>query len=155
MHAITTSLAVGNVEDAKRPPAFIGGVLFLAQEYDIEAPRGVTFAKIPLTEFAEVSASTLQAAIQWLEEQAPDQKLLICCRAGMGRSVSVAIAYLCCVAGLPYAEALALVKARRPGATPLPHLERTIRQVLELRQPKGEQAVPKSGAPGVSGALAE
>lgn len=155
MHAITTSLAVGNVEDAKRPPAFIGSVLFLAQEYDIDAPEGVAFAKIPLTEFAEVSASTLDAAIQWLEKQAPGQKLLICCRAGMGRSVSVAIAYLCCVAGLSYAEALALVKARRPGATPLPRLERTIQKVLELRHPTGERAVPKSGAPGVSGAFAE
>lgn len=137
MHAITSSLAVGNIEDARHPPPFIGGILFLAQEHDIAPPKDVTFEKIPLTEFAEVSASTLHAAIQWLEEHARGQKLLICCRAGMGRSVSVAIAYLCCVAGLPYAEALALVKARRPGATPLPQLEQTIRKVLELRQPTG------------------
>lgn len=142
MHAITSSLAVGNVEDAKRPPAFIGGVLFLAQEYDIAPPKGVTFAKIPLTEFAEVSASTLDSAIRWLEDQGDDRKLLICCRAGMGRSVSVAIAYLCCVTGLPYADALALVKARRPGATPLPRLEETIRKVIELRQPAGDRAQP-------------
>ena len=142
MHVITSSLAVGNVEDAKRPPAFIGGILFLAQEFDISPPLGVTFAKVPLTEFAEVSASTLHAAIQWLEEHARDQRLLICCRAGMGRSVSVAIAYLCCVAGLPYAEALALVKARRPGATPLPHLEETIQKVLAMRQPAGGPVVP-------------
>lgn len=142
MHAITSSLAVGNVEDAKCPPAYIGGLLFLAQEYDIAPPKGITFAKIPLTEFAEVSPNTLHSAIQWLEERAPDQKILICCRAGMGRSVSVAIAYLCCIAGLPYAEALALVKARRPGATPLPQLEQTIQKVLELRQPASGQAVP-------------
>ncbi len=140
MHAITSSLAVGNVEDAKRPPAFIGGVLFLAQEYDIAPPKGVTFAKIPLTEFAEVSASTLDSAIRWLEDQGDDRKLLICCRAGMGRSVSVAIAYLCCVAGLAYVEALALVKARRPGATPLPGLEETIQKVRELRHPAGDRA---------------
>ncbi len=142
MHAITSSLAVGNLEDAKRPPSFIGGVLFLAQEYDIAPPKGVAFAKIPLTEFTEVSASTLHAAIQWLEEQGGDRKLLVCCRAGMGRSVSVAIAYLCCVTGLPYADALALVKARRPGATPLPRLEETIRKVIELRQPAGDRAQP-------------
>lgn len=143
MHAITSSLAVGNLEDAKRPPAFIGSVLFLAQEYDLAPPRGVTFAKIPLTEFAEASAATLQSAIQWLEEQGSERKILICCRAGMGRSVSVAIAYLCCVAGLPYAEAVALVTARRPGATPLPRLEETIRKVLQLRQPAGETPVPR------------
>lgn len=142
MHAITSSLAVGNVEDAKRPPAFVGALLFVAQEYDIPPPEGVTFAKIPLAEFAEANAGTLHSAIQWLEERDPDQKLLICCRAGMGRSVSVAIAYLCCVTGMPYTEAVALVKARRPGATPLPRLELTIRKVLELRQPTGGHAFP-------------
>lgn len=142
MHIITSSLAVGNIEDARRPPAFIGGILFLAQEYDLAPPPGVTFARIPLTEFAEVSPSTLHAAIQWLEEHARDQKLLVCCRAGMGRSVSVAIGYLCCVAGLPYAEALAFVKARRPGATPVPNLEQTIQKVLALRPPAGGPVVP-------------
>jgi hypothetical protein len=52
----------------------------------------------------------------------------------MGRSVSVAIAYLCLVKAMPYDKAAALVAARRPGATPLPELEATIRFVRDLRE---------------------
>jgi protein-tyrosine phosphatase len=59
---------------------------------------------------------------------------MVCCRAGMGRSVSMVIAYLCCVQGMAYDEALNLLKMRRPGAMPLPELEATIRQVIRMRQ---------------------
>jgi len=52
----------------------------------------------------------------------------------MGRSVSVAIAYLCLVEHMPYRKAVTLVAARRPGATPLPELEDSIRFVRELRE---------------------
>ena len=52
----------------------------------------------------------------------------------MGRSVSVAIAYLCLVEQMPYHKAVDLVAARRPGAAPLPELEATIRFVQDLRE---------------------
>ena len=48
--------------------------------------------------------------------------------------MSVVMAYLCCVRGMTYAEALKLVMARRPGATSLPKLEATIEQVRLLRE---------------------
>ena len=51
---------------------------------------------------------------------------MVCCRVGMGRSVSVVIAYLCCVEGLSYPDAVRLVLTRRPGGMPLPHLEEII-----------------------------
>ncbi|MEK7294550.1 MAG: dual specificity protein phosphatase family protein, partial [Nitrospirota bacterium] len=60
--------------------------------------------------------------------------LMVCCRAGMGRSVSMVIAYFCCVQGMEYSEATQLLKARRPGATPLPNLDVTIQSVLQMRQ---------------------
>lgn len=135
MHLISDSLAVGNVEDAKRPPGHVGALLFLAEELDVPAPGGVAFAKVPLREFTEPDPAALHAAIQWLEQHGDERTILVCCRAGMGRSVSVVIAYLCCVRGMPYADALALAKARRPGATPLPRLEQCIHKVLELRRP--------------------
>ncbi len=59
---------------------------------------------------------------------------MVCCRAGMGRSVSVVMAYLCCVQGMTYAEVLKLVMKRRPGAMPLPNLEDAINQVRLLRE---------------------
>jgi protein-tyrosine phosphatase len=58
----------------------------------------------------------------------------VCCRAGMGRSVSVVMAYLCCVQGMTYDEVFKLAMTRRPGATPLPKLEDAIAQVRRLRE---------------------
>ena len=134
MHHVTESLIVGNVEDAKKPPAFVQGVLFLAAEHDIPPPDGVLFTKIPLVEFGQASPQQVYEAVAWLEQHAPKKKIMVCCRAGMGRSVSVAIAYLCCVQGMGYNEAIQLLKSRRPGATPLPNLEDTILHVILMRQ---------------------
>jgi protein-tyrosine phosphatase len=52
----------------------------------------------------------------------------------MGRSVSVVMAYLCCVEGMTYTEVLKVVMMRRPGAMPLPMLEEAITQVRLLRE---------------------
>ena len=50
MHGITPSLYVGNVDDAQRPPKHIGGLLFVAEEFEISPPRRLIFSKIPLKE---------------------------------------------------------------------------------------------------------
>jgi len=134
MHHVTESLLVGNVEDAKKPPSFIEGLLFVAAEHDITPPDGVIFAKIPMVEFGQATPQQVYEAVAWLEQHAPKKKIMVCCRAGMGRSVSMVIAYLCCVQGMEYNEAIQLLKARRPGATPLPNLDVTIQSVLQMRQ---------------------
>ena len=149
MHIITDSLLVGNVEDAKKLPSSIGGLLFVAAEYELNPPRGIAYARIPLKEFTEADPHDVERAVAWLEWHLSAGRVIVCCRAGMGRSVSVVIAYLCCVKGMSYVEAVAFVKARRPGATPLPRLEQTINEVQQLRlardpkgqdQPKGHKA---------------
>jgi protein-tyrosine phosphatase len=134
MHHVTDSLLVGNLEDAKKPPSSVQAILFLAAEHEITPPDGVLFTKIPLIEFGQADPKRVYEAMAWLERHAPKKKVMVCCRAGMGRSVSMVIAYLCCVKGMSYEEASQLVKARRPGATPLPELEATIRQVIRMRQ---------------------
>ena len=139
MHHVTESLLVGNVEDAKNPPSFIEGLLFLAAEHEFPPPGGVLFNKIPMVEFGQASPQQVYEAVAWLEEHAPKKKIMVCCRAGMGRSVSMVIAYLCCVQGMGYAAAVQLLKARRPGATPLPNLEATIQIVLRMRAARTEQ----------------
>ncbi len=132
MHAITPTLFVGNLKEAQSPPPFIGGVLFLAEEYEISPPKLRVFAKIPFKEYAEADPKKLKMSVEWIERHSK-VKLLVCCRAGMGRSVSAVIAYLCCVEGKEFQDALLLAKARRPGASPLPDLEKTIQQVQALR----------------------
>ena len=133
MHMITEHVAVGNVEDAARPPRLMTVILNVAAEKQITPPAGRTYAWIPFKEFAEADPLQLDEAVAWLEHHEHGNGLLICCKAGMGRSVSVAIAYLCLRKGMPYLEALKLVFTRRPGATPLPNLERTISFVRDLR----------------------
>lgn len=134
MHHVTDSLLVGNLEDAKNPPSSVQGVLFLAKEHDIQPPDGLLFTRIPLVEFGQASPQQVYEAVAWLEQHAPKKKVMVCCRAGMGRSVSMVIAYLCCVKGMPYDDALELLRSRRPGATPLPNLDATIQSVLQMRQ---------------------
>ena len=134
MHYITDRVFVGNLNDATQPLAQVGAVLFVAEEFSIEAPSGLVFGRIPMKEFGEADPKVLASAVSWVERQVPENRVMVCCRAGMGRSVSVVMAYLCCVEGMTYADALKLVLARRPGAMPLPKLEHAIEEVRRVRR---------------------
>lgn len=135
MHQITDRLFVGNIYDSAQPPAQIGALLLVAEEYQLEAPRWLISSRIPFKDFGEADPNVLADAVGWVEQHIADNRVMVCCRAGMGRSVSVAMAYLCCVEGMAYADVLKLVLAKRPGALPLPKLEQGIEQVRLLRQP--------------------
>ncbi len=134
MHFITDSLLVGNRDDAHEPAPFVSGLLLVAGEYQVQPPPWVSYHAVPLKEFAAVDPLDLYHAIEWLERHVPSGRVMVCCRAGMGRSVSVAIAYLCCVEGMTYDDAVKLASARRPGASPVPKLQETIRAVQRMRQ---------------------
>jgi protein-tyrosine phosphatase len=133
MHMITDSLLVGNLDAAQCPSTAIGGLLFVAEEHTVHPPVWVDYAKIPMKEFAQPDPLILAQAVRWIEDHLPIHRVMVCCRAGMGRSVSVVIAYLCCVQGMSYEEAVKLVKTRRPGAMPLPQLQAAITEVCTLR----------------------
>ena len=139
MHLINEYLAVGNAEDAAKPAQLMTAVLNVAAENQIASTDGRTYASIPLKEFSEADPIQLDEAVAWLEQHEKGNRLMVCCRAGIGRSVSVVIAYLCLVKGMPYQEAVTLVSARRPGATPLPNLEATISFVKTLRGKRNGQ----------------
>lgn len=133
MHQITDNLFVGNIYDAEKPPAMIGALLLVAAEFTIEGPAGLAYARIPLKEYGEAEITSLDRAVIWIERHVPDNRVMVCCRAGMGRSVSVVMAYLCCVEGMAYADVLKLVMTQRPGALPLPNIESAIEQLRLLR----------------------
>jgi protein-tyrosine phosphatase len=134
MHQITDRLFVGNIYDSAQPPAQISALLLVAEEYQLEAPSWLIVGRIPFKDFGEADPNVLADAVSWVERHIVDHRVMVCCRAGMGRSVSVAMAYLCCVEGMAYADVLKLVLAKRPGALPLPKLESGIEQVRLLRQ---------------------
>ena len=140
MHLISECLAVGNAQDAARPSRFMTAVLNVAVENQIEPPEGRQYAWIPFKEFAEADPVQLDEAVEWLERHEAGNRLIVCCRAGMGRSVSVVIAYLCLAKAMSYEQAVKLVSARRPGATPLPNLETTILLVRRLREKRNSEA---------------
>ena len=133
MHLITETLLVGNINDAKEPPLKIGALLLVAAEYTLKPPSTLLYSRIPFSEYAEAEPLLLDRAVSWVEEHLSSQRVMVCCRAGMGRSVSVVMAYLCCVEGMTYEDVLKLVMKRRPGAMPLPNLEEAITQVRLLR----------------------
>jgi protein-tyrosine phosphatase len=134
MHFVNEQLMVGNIDDAQKPPPFVGSVLFVSGEHAIQPLKGVAYNYIPLKEYGQADQKDVKAAVDWLAQQPPTNKLMVCCRAGVGRSVSMVIAYLVCVKGMTYADAEKLLRARRPGATPIPHLKETIDQVKLMRQ---------------------
>jgi len=134
MHQITDRLFVGNIDDARQPPVQIGAVLLVAEEFNDEVPRWLVCGRIPFKEFGEPDWKRLADAVGWVEQHVRDNRVMVCCRAGMGRSVSVVMACLCCVEEMTYADALKLVRARRPGAMPLPNLQAAIEQVCQLRR---------------------
>ena len=134
MHMINKRLLVGNADDARNPPPQVSAVLMVAEEQNVTVPSRVIYAKIPLKEFGEPAASALYEAVEWIAAHVADNRLMVCCRVGMGRSVSVVIAYLCCAEGMAYADAVKLVLTRRPGGMPLPRLQESIQDVCRRRQ---------------------
>ena len=138
MHYITESLMVGNINDAKEPPPQISAVLLVAAEFTIQPPSWLLYGRIPFSEYAEAETLLLDQAVSWVEQHLSGNRVMVCCRAGMGRSVSVVMACLCCLQGMAYGEVLKLVMMRRPGAMPLPKLEKAITQVRLLREARAK-----------------
>lgn len=150
MHMITENLLVGNINDAREPPVKVGALLLVAAEFALESPGWVVSGKIPFSEYAEAEPLLLDRAVSWVEQHLIDNRVIVCCRAGMGRSVSVVMAYLCCVQEMTYDQVFKLVMTRRPGATPLPNLEQAIAQVRLLREARRKDkktpaSLPASG----------
>ena len=147
MHMITEKLLVGNINDAKEPPVKIGALLLVAAEYELESPGWLISGRIPFSEYAEAEPLLLDRAVSWVEEHIAGNRVMVCCRAGMGRSVSVVMAYLCCVQGMTYDEVLKLVMRRRPGAMPLPNLEKAITKVSLLREARAKNKKKRASRP--------
>src|SRR2546422_1217027 len=131
MHLINENLAVGNAEDAARPARLMTAILNVAAESQVAPPPGLAYAWIPFKEFVEADPTQLDEAVEWLEQHEKEHRLMVCCRAGMGRSVAVGIAYLCLIKGVPYQDAVQQVSFRPAGAPPPPHPEGTSRLVRD------------------------
>ncbi len=76
-----------------------------------------------------IPEAQLQAAVEWIKVHINTHKIMVFCNAGIGRSPSVVVGYLCCVLGYGFGEAVELVAKKRPYMSTLPNLIKTIEAV--------------------------
>jgi len=98
----------------------IGAVLDLREEAAHEpAPlgrAGLHYLRLPVPDHGAPSHEDLARAADWvLQEIGDDRKVLVHCRLGLGRSVTLVVAVLLRM-GYPLSDAVALVRKRRPDA---------------------------------------
>ena len=128
MDFILDHVAIGSAGDAWRRPPQVDAMLCVAEEIDL--PPGVSLThKVPVRDMQPVPAAQLAEAIEWIERHVADRHILVFCNAGVGRSTSTVVGYLCCRRGYGFGEAVEFVARRRPYMSILPNLLPTIEEV--------------------------
>ena len=121
MDWIRPRLAVGRYPEALAPPETVDALLCVAAERDLD-PGGRCYAKVPVVDLRPIPVDQLLEAVVWIRDHIAERRILVFCNEGVGRSPSVAVAYLCVAEGLDFHTAVAEVARRRPGMSPLPDL---------------------------------
>lgn len=130
---IFPNLALGSAADAWSAPAGIDAMLCVARE--IELPTGFPVAhKVPIVDMQPIPARQMAEVVEWIAGQIERRRVLVFCNAGVGRSSSSVIAYLCCCSGYGFGEAVEYVARRRPYISILPNLLPTIEEVQSLQE---------------------
>lgn len=131
MDYVIEHLALGNAADAAATPSTVTALLCVAAELGMPpAPLG---HKIPIIDFRPIPAVQLAEAVEWIEARLPAQTVLVYCNAGVGRSTSVVIGYLCIANGLGFGQAVEFVARKRPHMSILPELLTAIERVRASR----------------------
>lgn len=128
MEFILANLAVGSTQDALNPPPSITALLCVAEELDLPA-EGRIYHKVPIADMRPIPAEQLREAVEWLRENLKGNMVMVFCNGGVGRSPSVVIAYLCCVLGLGFGEAVEFAARKKPYISTLPDLITSIDQI--------------------------
>jgi protein-tyrosine phosphatase len=83
---------------------------------------GIVEERLPMPDYGGLPAPMIERVVDrvsgWLDE---DQRVYLHCRAGWQRSAALAAAVLADRDGIDLEQAMALVKARKSSAEPLPH----------------------------------
>jgi hypothetical protein len=119
MDQVLGNLALGGFAEAAGAPRQITALLNVARERDLHVTDRL-YHKVPMVEQQAIPPAQLAEAVAWLRDTLPRHRVLVFDAAGAGRmpserAASVVVAYLCCVAGLPFAEAAERVFAFHPG----------------------------------------
>ena len=125
MDFILDGLAIGNYEEALNPPPDMGALLCVAQEREVDPGRCV-YHKVPIVDMQPIPAQQMREAVSWIEGRIHEHRIMVFCNAGVGRSPSVVVGYLCCVLGYSFGEAVEHVATQKPYMSILPNLIQTI-----------------------------
>ena len=127
MDFILDRVAIGSARDAWERPPEVDAMLCVAEEIDL--PPGVAVAhKVPVRDMRPMPAAQLAEAVDWIDRYVTDRRILVFCNAGVGRSTSTVVGYLCCRRGYGFGEAVEFVARRRPYMSILPDLLPTIEE---------------------------
>ncbi|MGE5309145.1 MAG: dual specificity protein phosphatase family protein [Deltaproteobacteria bacterium] len=125
---ILDSLAIGDHNDARSMPPGIQAFLNVADEIDLQLPPGIPSHKVPIRDFIQIPPAQLREAVDWIRKVIPGCRILVSCNAGVGRSSSVVISYLCTV-GFGFGQAVEFVAVKKPDISILPRLISSIREI--------------------------
>jgi protein-tyrosine phosphatase len=128
MRFILDNLSIGNYEAALNPPPTISALLNVAAERDLQETTRL-YHKVPIIDMQPIPATQMQEAVAWLKRYISEHQVMVFCNAGIGRSSSVVIGYLCCSLGYGFGEAVEFVARRKPDISILPNLIETIKAV--------------------------
>lgn len=131
MNYILKNLAIGNFEDAQDPPTGIDALLCVAQEIDLSHVRCLYY-KVPIVDMQPIPEDQLKEAVAFIRDHIEYHKIMVYCNAGVGRSPSVVVAYLCCVQGYGFGEAVEFVASIKPYMSTLPNLILSIDRLKKI-----------------------
>jgi atypical dual specificity phosphatase len=118
----------------------ITAVLTLTEDFEAQMPpemaHNFVWHRIPMPDGYTggiPDVSHFQAGVQVIEFwRQRNNTVYVHCLAGIGRSASMCVAYVAKSKGLPFEEALELVKKAHPDAAPDPEQQRVIQEYLKL-----------------------
>lgn len=134
MDLILEHLAVGNAGEGAAPPGDVTALLCVAQEVDLPSVAVSRRHKIPVVDMQPIPDGQLREAVQWITDTIEGERILVFCNAGVGRSPSVVVGYLCCRLGYGFGQAVERVARRHPYMSILPDLIRTVDRVCAGRR---------------------
>ena len=134
MRLILDQLGIGDYEEALKPMKEISALLNVAAEKDVPEVK-LLYHKIPIIDMQPIPVPQMREAVDWIRDHIRQHKIMVFCNAGVGRSPSVVIGYLCCVLGYGFGEAVEFVARRKADISTLPNLIKTIEEAKTLSNP--------------------
>ncbi len=115
------NLTVGSYEETQPAADGTDALLNVAEEHPL-TETDLPAHKVPMVDMQPIPAEQLEEAVRWIDEHIDGHHIYLFCNAGVGRSPSVAVTYLCCYRGFSFGEAVEHVARRKPDVSTLPML---------------------------------